>query len=324
MKKKELKIILTKGIPGSGKSTWAKQAVKDSNGEMKRINKDDLRAMIDDKWTKEREKYVLDARDAMTRSALLCGKSVVIDDTNIHQKHEDTMKKIAAEINALALEFTVTVEVNDSFLQVPIDTCIRRDLCRPKGGGRVGIDNILRMAKSAGLDTSIINEDDYINLDATRKTLARDENLQDCIICDLDGTLSLMCGNRSPFEAEKCGSDLLNEPVARVLMDYADLNEELMQHHSIKGTKIILFSGRSDAGLEQTKDWLRRHRIYYDELHMRKDEDMRNDAILKKEMYETHIKGKYNVIFILDDRNQVVDMWRDEGLLCLQCYYGDF
>ena len=58
---------------------------------------------------------------------------------------------------------------------------------------------------------------------------------------------------------------------------------------------------------------------------MRKTEDVRKDAIVKKEFFDTHIRDKYFVKYVLDDRNQVVDMWRLElGLACLQVNYGDF
>ena len=46
---------------------------------------------------------------------------------------------------------------------------------------------------------------------------------------------------------------------------------------------------------------------------------------IKKEIVDEHIKGKYFVKFVLDDRDQVVDMWRKEmGYACLQVNYGDF
>jgi hypothetical protein len=57
---------------------------------------------------------------------------------------------------------------------------------------------------------------------------------------------------------------------------------------------------------------------------MRKLNDNRPDDIIKKELYDQYIKGKYFVKFVLDDRDSVVRMWRNEGLLCLQVYYGNF
>ena len=60
------------------------------------------------------------------------------------------------------------------------------------------------------------------------------------------------------------------------------------------------------------------------QLFMRKKDDYRQDAIVKKELYEEHIKDKYYVEAVFDDRDQVVNMWREEGLLCCQVYYGNF
>ena len=62
----------------------------------------------------------------------------------------------------------------------------------------------------------------------------------------------------------------------------------------------------------------------YDELYMRKDEDRRADYIIKKEIYDEFIEPHYNVQFVLDDRDQIVKMWRGLGLKVLQCQFGDF
>ena len=45
---------------------------------------------------------------------------------------------------------------------------------------------------------------------------------------------------------------------------------------------------------------------------------------MKEEIYDQYIKDKYNVAAVFDDRDRVVKMWRDKGLLCCQVYYGDF
>lgn len=65
--------------------------------------------------------------------------------------------------------------------------------------------------------------------------------------------------------------------------------------------------------------------IPYEALYIRKAKDFRKDAIIKRELYEAHIKGRYDVLMVLDDRDQVVKMWRQElGLPCLQVDYGNF
>jgi hypothetical protein len=52
--------------------------------------------------------------------------------------------------------------------------------------------------------------------------------------------------------------------------------------------------------------------------------DMRKDAVIKQELFDKYVAGKYNVLFVLDDRNQVVDFWRSIGLTCFQVNYGNF
>jgi hypothetical protein len=87
---------------------------------------------------------------------------------------------------------------------------------------------------------------------------------------------------------------------------------------------IILVSGRMEKNREVTETWLIKNLIHHTALFMRPTDDIRNDTIVKQEIYEREIKGKYNVLFVLDDRDRVVRMWRDQGLKCLQVAEGDF
>ena len=138
-------------------------------------------------------------------------------------------------------------------------------------------------------------------------------DLPKAIICDLDGTLAFMNG-RNPFDAARCEYDILNEPVGNLLRNYKKL-----------GYKILLVSGREVQFKQQTIAFLEKYSIDFDELIMRKTKDYRKDAIIKTEIYNEQIKDKYYIEFVLDDRNQVVDMWRKElGLPCFQVFYGDF
>ena len=86
----------------------------------------------------------------------------------------------------------------------------------------------------------------------------------------------------------------------------------------------MIVSGRRDSCKEVTSRWLSDNNIPFDYLLMRKTGDTRKDSIIKQELYEEHIKDKYFVEFVLDDRDQTVQMWREQGLLCLQVYYGNF
>lgn len=138
---------------------------------------------------------------------------------------------------------------------------------------------------------------------------------QKVVICDLDGTLCLfekenkeLPHYRNPYDASTCENDLLNSVVAGIL----------------NNKTVLLVSGREDKYLEPTLNWLNKHGIRYEKLFMRKSGDYRKDAIIKEEIYKTKIEPNYNVEFVLDDRAQVVKMWRDIGLTCLQVADGNF
>ena len=93
-----LEIILTKGIPASGKSTFAKQLVVDKG--YVRANKDDIREMLYKSiWTKDKEKLVLSVRDHIVEEALKENKNVVVDDTNFNSKHFKQMCLIAQQFD---------------------------------------------------------------------------------------------------------------------------------------------------------------------------------------------------------------------------------
>lgn len=279
-------IIMTKGLPGSGKSTWAREYVLTHPGSI-RLNKDELREMLHaGKHTKYNEKQVLQYRDALTRLALDAKKTVIIDDTNLNPIHQETMAKIANDYGVpLILQ---------SFMNVPLDECIARDKKREKTVG----EKVIR---------TMYNQ--YVRREPVM--VERDPRLPMAIICDIDGTLALF-GTANPYERDFM-EDKVNEPVA-----------EILEAFHRPGTTIILLSGRNGKFKPVTRAWLEKHQIPYAELHMRAEDDVRKDSVVKQELYEQHIKGKYNVQFVLDDRNQVVELWRSLGLTCLQVAPGDF
>lgn len=62
----------------------------------------------------------------------------------------------------------------------------------------------------------------------------------------------------------------------------------------------------------------------YEALYLRPNGDKRKDYVVKRQIYEESVKDKFNVLFVLEDRDQVVKMWREIGLTCFQVEYGDF
>lgn len=82
--------------------------------------------------------------------------------------------------------------------------------------------------------------------------------------------------------------------------------------------KILICSGREDVYRTVTEKWLKEHGIPYDELHMRKEKDYRDDCIIKKEILKI-LLPKYDITAVFDDRTKVVDMWRENGLYVFDC-----
>jgi hydroxymethylpyrimidine pyrophosphatase-like HAD family hydrolase len=147
--------------------------------------------------------------------------------------------------------------------------------------------------------------------------IIQDKNLHHVFLCDIDGTIAEK-GNRSPFSWNQVINDTPRENVVRLVNRLVN-----------SGLEVIFFTGR-DGNTEcrkQTIEWIDTHLIVSKnyKLFMRKENDNRKDSIVKKEMFDLYIKDKYYVEFVLDDRDQVVKMWRYElGLDCLQVNYGDF
>lgn len=297
------KIYITKGLPASGKSTYAKALVSGSEGAVKRVNKDDLRAMVDNgKWSKENEKLIIAARDALIETYVNNSCDVIVDDTNLNPEMEKGLRRKFGQANEIV--------VLDEFLQVDVDECVRRDRLR---NASVGEKVIRDMWKNW--------ENKWITIDCSvsyEKPLAADffipaVGTPDSVIVDIDGTLAHHVG-RSPYDFSKVHTDRV-DPVVR----------DLVNHYARHGFTILVVSGRDDKCYDDTFKWLQNNHITFDHLIMRKTGDRRKDSIVKKEIFDNQIREKYNVHFVLDDRDQVVDMWRNVlGLKCLQVAEGAF
>ena len=145
-------------------------------------------------------------------------------------------------------------------------------------------------------------------------------DLKNAIICDVDGTVALMHGNRGPFDWDKVSTDKPNQWVIDIVQAYL---------HAWDDVQIIFLSGRSEECFEDTMAWLIEHmKLGVDPLtlYMRPIEQLfEKDAKVKHEIYLEKIKPFYDVQFVIDDRKQVVDMWRNvAGLDVMQVAEGNF
>lgn len=285
-----LTLMMTRGLPASGKTTWAREYIDGNpNGSVTRVNKDDLRAMMHNStYTKQNEKVVLDTRDAAVSFALTRGQHVIVDDTNFAFKHEQQLRRIAEQHDA-------RFEVVD-FTDVPLAECLERNRNR-RDKNPVPEQVIRRM---------------WNECVAAKVAPVYDDQLPWCVIVDIDGTLAHMNG-RSPYDWDRVGEDTVDPHVRSVVRHFAERYD------------IVLMSGRDGAAYELTLDWLDRHNIHYDMLVMRKTGDMRKDSIVKRELFHERVEPAYYPALVIDDRQQVVDMWRNElGLKVWQVAEGAF
>lgn len=306
-------LYITIGLPASGKSTWAKKLVYDNPGVYKRVNKDDLRAMLDvSHWSNGNEQFVLDTRDYIVREALKQGKSVIVDDTNLNEKHQERLELLVSHVNR-------GIDIELVFFDVSVEDCVKRDSQRT-GTAKVGAKVIRSMSKSfelrkAGLTASKFKVTTFQVVPqsvTTVEPMKYDPSLPTCVIYDIDGTVAKMT-HRSPFDWSRVHEDSVNEPVA-----------DLVRAYWLTGCPVFAVSGRDGSCRGLTENWLRANDIPFDGLFMRPAGDMRKDSLVKMEIFENQFKGKYNIRFVLDDRNQVVQMWRSLGLTCFQVADGDF
>lgn len=90
------------------------------------------------------------------------------------------------------------------------------------------------------------------------------------------------------------------------------------------GIKIVICTGRDEKCRKETEEWLNKHDLLYHSLYMRKKGDRRDDTIVKFELLEQIQDDGYDPVLVFEDRDRVVQMWRDAGLKCLQVKPGEY
>jgi hypothetical protein len=274
---------------------------------MRRVSLDELRRMLDDndgdkRLTHQHEETVLQVQDAAVLAAVNGGFDIVVDNTHLVSRIPNRLKRL---VNGRAV-----FEVHD-FTDVDVDECIRRDAAREDP---VGEEHIRRMAlrlastRSSGwrLTAALLN--DVVPVE----TYVPDPSLPTAVLCDIDGTLADNAG-RGPYDLEQCETDVLIPSTADALVAFA-----------AHGDRIVLVSGRGEDVRPHTERWLAAHDVKYDELWMRAAGDTRGDDVVKGELFDAHIRHRFQVSVVLDDRDRVVALWRRLGLPCWQVNYGDF
>jgi len=300
-------VIVPRGIPGAGKTTWVKeQMALLPAGTAVRINNDDLSASIYGRPLGDF--FFSDAtRDTLHNLRLAMLETFLQQDavTHIYVDNTNLATQTVKALFDVAVKYDADFIVDDTFLAVPVEECIARDALRDKP---VGADVIQKMWKTAG-KLKPWTAPYEVPAIAPYQNLYR----EDCVIVDIDGTLAHMTG-RSPYDYDRVIEDDIDYAVREVVTLLHD-----------EGTKIVVMSGRDDDSMDVTVAWLKKHNVPYHEIYMRKTGDHRPDWIVKNELFQEHIADKYDVFVVLDDRNQVVNLWRNKlGLKTWQVADGNF
>lgn len=288
------RIILTRGIQGSGKTTWAKDFVK-RNPDSVRINRDDIRQQLyGELWGGNiDEDLVTEVETSMARAALRAGMQVVVDATHLYQRFVNRWQRLGYPVKVV--EFAA-----------PLITLIENNSNREKQ-----VPNMVIRKNFEKFTTSVFgdlvpvttNPEFYISSEFPKYTGNPDDS--PAFIVDIDGTLAHMDG-RSPFDYSQVHTDTVDDSVRQVV-------------ESLEQTDYILIvSGRTDDCRAETEKWLKDNFIRYDGLFMRKRGDNRPDSIVKYEILMNDIAPRFNVMGVFDDRPSVCEMWRNVGVKTFQ------
>ena len=333
-------LIVLIGLPGSGKTEYAKQwinhAAEGLGRKVYRVSWDELRKFFGHTgaFNRLREEEMKKASIKHVEIAITCGgyQDVIIDNTNLSDSTRNMWRGVAQRLELEYVEHEIAVDVR---------TAVQRDEYR-LGDAQVGRAVIERMALFAGkihfhpgFDLGYKNIV-LVDVDGTLADNTHRAHVvapQKCVVCDGLKTVPIIREGQTNAKCVSChGTGLRKKNWYEFYKGVSgDAPKQaiidLVATLRAKGYIVCIVSGRPIRFLElevgkQTVAWLKQHGVRYDHIFMRQPADKRDDTIVKKEILDKLPKDR--VAYVLDDRNSVVKMWRDAGLTCLQVAEGDF
>jgi hypothetical protein len=229
------------------------------------------------------------------------GWDIVIDNMNLNPKDWEFYEGIVKTHNQTFPQLPYEIEYKDFF--TPVEECIRRDAMRPNPIGEQVIRATWKRYRHFIICKEI--EDKFYNM----KTYDKDK--RDCIVVDMDSTLCANLTRRPFYEGDWKEKLIYDTPLAGPI--------SIVRAQKMTGTcDVIILTGRREDGREATEEWLKTYNVPYDRLFMRGANDYTKGDAFKEKILETFILPKYNVLFAMDDDNKCVQMYRRNGLICLQ------
>ena len=134
------------------------------------------------------------------------------------------------------------------------------------------------------------------------------------IIFDIDGTLADVEHRLHHLPNwDKFFADMDKDPI---IPEIQWINQAFNEMDDVA---ILVVSARPNDYIRVTETWLHENHIYYDNLYMRNSGDYRKDSIVKAEILQKILDDGYEPFIVIDDREEVVGMWRSYGICTLQC-----
>lgn len=300
-------VLILGGIPASGKSTFRAEFLK-KNPDYVAVSRDDFRYMLRNVgWEPAIEPQVTQLVNQTIINSLLLGRSVIIDATHCNEK----------AINGYSfIKDLFPVKISYKFIEVDLQVAIERDSKRERS---VGAEVITKMWKDLQAFKAGARYKQITGAQATAgegfPKVFQNPSLRQAVIFDIDGTLAHMKkrGGRGPFDWKRVGEDDLDVKV-----------REVLYLHQRNKDAIIIMSGRDGSCRAETEAWLLKHNIMFDALFMRPEGSMEKDSIVKNRLFLENVLPNYFTKIVYDDRDQVVETWRQMGLTCFQVAPGSF
>lgn len=287
------KFIMCVGASCSGKSTYAER-ICENDFDIVELNRDRIRFnLFTDgernwqryKFNKKNENKVTAVEEHMATYAAIEGKNIISSNTNLNLSIRKKWEEWAKD-NGYTVEYVLFPQ--------KWDTLVKRNAQREGGLPEHRLwDQYKRYMQQFGM----VGEH---KLEVYRENPI----LESTIIADIDGTLASMNGVRKPFDWDLVGKDIPRIEIIRALDGLAYVHGH-----------VTFMSGRDGCCYEDTLAWIETQ-ITCDwpefiewDLVMRESGDSRKDDIVKYELFNKHIRGKYNVAAALDDRKSIVRLW---------------
>jgi len=281
---------MMRGLPASGKSTKAEEIIK-GGGEFFRVNRDLLRKMLHcDVWTGKREGETIHAQQLLVAHLLEQGKNVIVDDTNLGDKHVEMWKMMAENYEA-------KFEVIDMMKDVSLTMCVSRNKERED---KVPPHVIEYMAMQYG----------YIPY--TR-----------LVVCDIDGTIADASHRVHHVKGDKRDWKAFFAEMDKDTPRHDVYKKAVALSQKREHTALVLVSARPEDYREVTEQWLRDNGMdKHFTLIMRRKGDKRPDTEVKNDIYQRYL-AQYDVVKVFDDRPSVIRMWQEHGLEVEDCGNGE-